>query len=551
MLDEFKNPETREIAVVGCTGWGKTTVFEVCNTYIVGEDPGDTLMIGQTKDMVMDWIKSRMHKVWRLSPASAAFIPTDRSAMTNLAVIFRHMNWFAAPANETSLQEKSMRYCFGDEPWKWAAGMIGYLLKRHHDRWNRKALLQSQGGTEGGEWHEFCRLGKWMDSQHRCPSCETEQGFTWNMFQYEAIRDGNEEFDWPLIFDTVRLRCQHCGEDFADTEKNRRAWSGGTYKWNGNRHIPGRVTFAAPFLTVWRIEWRQVVKEWILAQEEKKTGRLEKLQQIINQRFAQFWVEPADTPILENKGDPYRKKEYHEGEKWEGEHYRFLTIDRQKGHYWAVIRAWKLGGGSRLLWEGKVVAWENLRHLQERYEIESRFVFMDSRYEPEKSAEECERGRQFDMVHAMEIATKSGDHEAQKYAQNPANYRPWNMLMGEGLDGYRVKINSKRSVRRVYSDYVTSRTMAGVRYQFIKFSNLLAKNQLAALMASDGFGIPVDVSKQYQAQMQSERKVEKSPGRWGWEPIKKSHSNNHCWDAEVMQVVAACLFKVMESTVED
>ena len=70
-------------------------------------------------------------------------------------------------------------------------------------------------------------------------------------------------------------------------------------------------------------------------------------------------------------------------------------------------------------------------------------------------------------------------------------------------------------------------------------------------MASDGFGIPVDVSKQYQSQMQSERKVEKSPGKWGWEPIKKSHSNNHMWDAEVMQVVAACLFKVMESTVED
>ena len=52
-------------------------------------------------------------------------------------------------------------------------------------------------------------------------------------------------------------------------------------------------------------------------------------------------------------------------------------------------------------------------------------------------------------------------------------------------------------------------------------------------------------------QLQSERKVEKTPGKWIWEPIKKTHSNNHLWDCEVMQVVAACMFKVLAATVED
>jgi hypothetical protein len=527
VLDEFKNPETREIAVVAPTGWGKTTVFEVLNTYVVAEAPGDTLMVGQTEPMIKKWVKSRMQKVWKSSPCTSRLLPSG-AAMTNLAVIFPHMNWFAAPANETSLQESSMTNCFGDEPWRWDPGMIGYFMKRMHDRWNRKALLQSQGGTEGGEWHEFARLGKWMDCQHVCPSCETAQGFSWEMFQYEQIRDGNDEFDWPAIFETVRLRCQSCGEEFADTEKNRRKWAGGKeYKWNGNRHLPGRVTFNASFLSVWRIAWSEVVKEWILAQDAKRRGDLTKLQQIINQRFAQFWAEPSDTPVLEQKGDPYRKKAYHEGEKCEGEHFRFMTIDVQKGHFWAVIRAWKLGGEGRLLWEGKVLAWENLRHLQSRYGLENRHVFADGRYEPEMVAKECEKAR-----------TEKDD-------------QPWNMLMGETGDGYRVKISPKRTVRRVYSDFIHSRSMAGFRYRFIKFSNLLAKNQLAVLMGGDGFGIPVDVSKQYQAQLQSEKKVEKSPGKWEWQPIKKTHSNNHLWDCEVMQVVAACLFKVLVATVED
>jgi hypothetical protein len=520
--------ETLEMAVVASTGWGKTTVFEVCHTYITAEDPGDTLHIGQTDTMVKDWVKSRMQKVWRSSPCSSRLLPSDRQAMTNMSVIFPHMNWFAAPANETSLQEKSMRYCFGDEPWRWNPGMIGYLLKRHHDRWNRKALLQSQGGVEGGEWHGFAKLGKWMDCQHTCPSCEKDHRFTWEMFQYEEIKDGNDEFDWPAIFETVRLRCQSCGEEFRDTEKNRRKWAGGErYLWNGNRHLPGRVTFNASFLSVWRISWSEVVKEWILAQEAKRSGDLKKLQQIINQRFAQFWVEPSDTPTLEQRGDPYRKKSYHEGEKWEGEHFRFMTTDVQKGHFWCVIRAWKLGGESRLLWEGKVVAWENLRTLQERYGLENRHLFVDARYEPEKVALECEKAR------------------------TEEDNNPWNLLMGEGLGGYDQRVGKNRKVKRVYSDYVNTRSMSGMRYRFIKFSNLLAKNKLAVLMDSEGFGIPVDVSKQYQAQMQSERKVEKTPGKWVWEPIKKSHSNNHMWDCEVMQVVAACLFKVLVATEDD
>jgi hypothetical protein len=49
--------------------------------------------------------------------------------------------------------------------------------------------------------------------------------------------------------------------------------------------------------------------------------------------------------------------------------------------------------------------------------------------------------------------------------------------------------------------------------------------------------------------MQSESKKEVAPGKWRWVPVKKTHSNNHLWDAEVMQVVAASIYKVLESSV--
>ena len=78
----------------------------------------------------------------------------------------------------------------------------------------------------------------------------------------------------------------------------------------------------------------------------------------------------------------------------------------------------------------------------------------------------------------------------------------------------------------------------------------LAKNMLARLINGDGFGIPVDASRHYHAQMQSEKKVEKAPGKWEWQPIKKTHGNNHLWDCEVMIVVGACILGVLKATIE-
>lgn len=534
VFEAFQDSEVREIAVVGPTGWGKTSVFEVCHCYIVSEDPGETLHVGQTDVMAKQWVKSRMRKVWESSPCSAQFIPNGgadkRDKYGTMEVIFRHMNWWCAPANETALQEKSVRYFLGDEPWNWGAtggggGLIGYGLKRHHDRWNRKALLQSQAGVEESEWHEFSKLGKWHDYHHRCPKCRAYQPFRWDMFQYDTIRDGNEELDWPAIYESVRLKCQHCAAEFRDTVQNRRRWAQGEYRWNGNRHVEGRVTFNPSFLTAWGIAWTKVVEEWLLAQEAKRIGNLEPLQQVINQRFAQFWEEPSDVPVLNLKGDPYRKQTYHDGQAWEGEDFRFLAVDVQKGHFWVVVRAWKLGGESRLLWEGRVETWENIRHLQERFRVENRCVFVDARYDKDAVAKEC-------------ITKRAKQEDA-----------PWNMLMGEDSQGYMVKLGKRRYLR-TYSNYVSGRTADGVPYQIIKFSNLLCKNKLAALMDGDGWGVPVDVSRHYKAQIQSEKKVEVKPGKWRWEPVKKSHSNNHLWDCEVMGITAACIFGVLDATQE-
>lgn len=530
ILDAFQDPEIYEINVIACVGFGKTAIIEACNTFIVAEEPGDTLIVGQTDATVQDWCESRMRKIWEISPCTRGYIPigAERSNWKKDSVGWRHMHTFMGGANKTNLQEKSMRYTFGDEVWRWEqdgkSGMIGYLLKRHHGRWNRKSLLQSQGGYEGGEWHQHCKDGKWHEFEHFCPSCNMGHVFDWNNFQYDKIKDANEEYDWPAIFETIRLKCPHCGEEFQDTERNRRAWANCKPVWDGGKFIPKRCTFRATFMCVWRYEWKDIVREWIIANEDKKTGKLDKLEQITNQRFAQFWKPPSDVPTLSMSGDPYAKNAYHEGEKWEGEDFRFLTADCQKGHFWVIVRACKIGGASRLLWEGRVESWENIRHLQDRYGLENRFVFVDARWRPEEAAKQAH------------LARKSHD------------MNPWNLLMGDQGDGY-IHTVGKKKFRRIFSQWVNSQSSDGIQYRFIKFSNLLAKDRLAALMSGGDFGIPVDASKHYHAHMQSEQKREKSPGKWVWEPVK-SHTPNHLWDCEVMCVVAMAIYGVLVAHVE-
>jgi hypothetical protein len=538
VLDAFQDPRIKEIANVAVTGFGKTTIFEVAVSYVVAENPGPAGIWSNSNHTTKFWMESRMLKVLKRSPWTRGFLPTgaNRNDAKKDQIIFAHMALSAGGANKSNTQEKSLRYCFGDEVWEWDDGLIEEVLARHHNRMNRKALFQSQGGDEGTEWHKFCLDGKWHEAHHRCPSCEEYFPVTMGkngILQFEKIRDANGEYDWPRINESIRLVCPGCGEEFADTDTNRKRWAICKPVWNGNKHKADRVTFTHTFLTVWNKEWSEVVFKWIEANDQIKRGNLEPMRQFVNKRLGQFFVVPADTPKLDMGGEPYSKEQYHNGEIWEGEHFRFMHIDVQKGHFWAAIRACKLnGGGSRLLWEGKVDTWQTLFYLQERYGVENPRVHIDGGYEID------------------EIVRQVTAHCGKDLAGQ------WQILIGEdSSNGYQYEVgNAKkpRKVWKIFSKWNYGRTSCQLPYRAIRFSNLRAKDALKGIMAigNGNFGVPVDVSKEYVVQMASEIKKEFSPGKWRWEKIK-SHYDNHLWDNEVGIVVAQAMTGVLKIEADD
>ena len=517
--------ENKEVVVMAPVGSGKTTMLEGLLPWIIAEEPGPTLITMQTDDDARAWVDTRFHPSLKTNDKVAPLLPSgkQRGNFRKGEILFSHMPLHIGGANLANLQSKSIRWVYGDEVWIWKDGMLEEARRRTHDRWNSRVVLVSQGGVEGDQFdgafqdaliHDFC---------FKCPKCKSRQSYQWKHVKFEHIKTEAEEWDWDAISKTVHYECANvdCKAQFKDKAEVRRKLSNsGEYVSRRNNAKPGRVAATYPAMAVWWIPWRKLVHEWITAQDARKRMNMAPLRQFIQKRLAQSWVEPSETVSLKGAEEAYRLKEYFNGEKWEDENFRFLTIDVQQDHFWALVRAWSIEGKSRLLYEGKIETWEALRMLRERMKVPNRCVFVDRGYRPDTVALECRK------------SVTAGDPN------------PWNCLLGEESNGYATKVG-KRRVVKPFSPIQRARTHTGVYYKYVKFSNLLAKDTLSALMRGDGAGwqIPVDRSKEYVKQMQSERKVEVSPGKWRYK-VAKEWVGNHLWDCETMQVVAASIYKI-------
>lgn len=530
-LEAIADNSNEEVCLLFPVGAGKTTLFEALTCYIVSEDPGPMLITGQTDDTSKNWFESRLTPVLEACDPIKPLWPKNRYAKRKTEVLFPHMPLFGGGANLTNLQEKSMRWVFGDEIWRWAEGMMEEARRRTHDRWNGRCLFVSQGGSEDTEWHRAWKDCEQFAFHWNCPGCGGWFRWLWKHFTYEVARDENGDFDWPEIYKSVVMTCPECEQTFNNDPVTRRQLADGSeYRSLGGAFVPGHVGYQVSAMGIWKIDWGKLAREWIQASEAAKQGIDDARRQFIQKRLAEFWEERADVPEVAGGGDSYSLKEYAEGERWEKEDYRFMFVDVQKGWFFANIRAWSMSGESRLLWRGKLSTWEHIPELQARFGIANRFVGVDCGYQPDTVAEK------------RALLERASGVESGKVTR--ADDRWWKMFKGEDSEGYPIyKKRGNRTIKviRGFSNYVTNQTQSRIRYRFVKVSNLRMKDQLASLMGGEGpeWGLAGDVGKQYHKELQGEKRVKKG-NRWIWLPVK-DHTRVEAWDVEVGQVVMATL----------
>jgi phage terminase large subunit GpA-like protein len=515
-LDTLCNADAKEVVFLAPIGTGKTTFMEAGLSYIVAEDPGPTLLVGQTDDDLKDWAETRMDYAIRNTPETALLLPEDRHKKRKMQILFPHMSLFLTGANLSGLQAKSMRRVFCDEAWQYKRGMLTEARGRLHDRWNRQFFVMSQAGYVGDDldkaWHNSDKREFVFD----CPKCGTTQPWRWVNVEW----DQDESLSAIDKARTARIRCDNkeCDWSLSDHSQRRRELSESARYMPTGQGVPGHIGFHYNTLCNWRKPLWELVLLWLEAQEALKGGNNDPLRQFLQKRLAEPWNEDHYESRPEIFTSGYTIGEYAQGEPIDNEEFRFITVDVQRDHFWVCIRAWTQDGESRLLYYAKHETFDQIKELSERYKVGANRVLIDAGYNRDMVLSACA-------------------------------FNGWRALMGRDIDSFPHFLPTGEKISLPYSKARNEIAQGNRNAKLYFWSSERVKDILYAHRTGEAqmWEIPEDAPDEYTKQIDSESKKEDASGKtkqavYRWVRIKK---NNHAWDCEAMQMVAAMMCRIV------
>ena len=533
---------TRQVVILAPTGSGKSTMAEALIPYVVSENPGPLLYASQTDSDARFWAETRLKPALKSCPSLAPLWPKDRHASRKLEIIFPHMPLILCGANLSSFQEKSVRWLYGDEVWAWDAGLVREFQARHHNRWNRKVYLVSQGGTGGsvdehGAWDGGDELWReWMKTPRaefswRC-QCGEAQPYDWDSLKFDTIHRDGGGIDEQASASTARMRCRSCAVEYPDDVQTRRMLATSNMDNGALGYISthpqahhGTAGFHVDSLAIWWIAWSQEVLEFIEAQRLAKVGITDKLRQWIQKRRARFWTEDmADSQVSVTRSADFGKMDHEDGKPIAGEVRRFATVDVGGDHYWMTIAAWRQGGTMRVLWEGYVPGDHGdeteLKRIIDGYKVPPAQAFIDIGYEQDR---------------ILDLCVKHG----------------WTGIKGDGNHRFFTHANvNGKPVEKLFSKIRRARSKSGGIAKFMFVASNPVKDVLSRMVTSgESIELPADLSKAFENHMKCERRTVERHPKTGEEKsiwLRPGSKPNHLWDCMVYQVGAALAFRVFD-----
>lgn len=393
---------TKEIVCIVPPGFGKSSFYEALSCWIVAVRPGPTLYLSQTNPFAEQWLETRAMKAMRkCEPLRQLWPINERNAFRKDTMVWPHMFMNARGANVSATQEVSIQYGLGDEVWQWGKAIVGYFLKRSHNRENRKFVLCSQAGTiandEGiGETselhmeHDKCR--QW-DFAWKCPKCGSVHPFRFEQLKFDEVKRGDDTRDDQASAETVRRICPNteCAAEFSDTPAARRMLHDSYQENDGylltkDEGLRGYEGFHVDYGANWRIPWASDILQKMAADRQMAIGDHTLLKQWHQQNRAVGWCESQSVPAITIGHSGYTESDYEQIRRIDNETYRFCTIDAGGDHFWVAVRAWANGGDSRLLYFAYVPTEDAIEKIRIQYGVEPHFTFLDFGWESERMA---------------------------------------------------------------------------------------------------------------------------------------------------------------------
>lgn len=534
VMEATADPDIRLVSIVAPVQSSKTISAELCLCYIIANFPGPCLWLSQTDADAKDQAEARLHKLFSECDAVKKLFPADRHKKKTQTVFFSNgmTLWVLGAHAKSNLQSRSIRWLIGDETWQWPNGHMQQAEARVTAfGWLGKCIFLSQGGTENDDTHRKFETTDMREWEFKCPKCGKYQPYKWSNIEWNKnYRDGEGRMDFAKVRSSVRLVCEFCKHEIADSDANRKLLNSSAKFVPQNPNAP---TTKAGFHwnSLASMSWGELAEMYLRAKESCRRGDMEDLKNFYQKRLALPWGDLEEDFTLDISPSGYRM-----GDDWESEgavgakgaivppphenknrvRLRFLTVDVQMDHFYAIVRSWACDASSRLVYCAKLQTWEDVEILQNRFGVFPQLVFVDAGYS------------------TFEVYRNCAKHN-------------WTALMGDGRRDFPHRVNGKIT-QRFYS---TARhpLVSDRKCRMHYWSNLGIKDTLARLRSNQNpdegstWEVPSDVPEEYLKMLDSEQRVKKG-NSWEWRQIGKRP--NHYWDCEAMQVCAAYMMKLFK-----
>ena len=548
-LERIGQKDTHNLVLVFGTQSGKTSLMQLAMLYRLCRDPQDAMWVLPNGDLAKSFSKSRWQKFVRACEPALAQVPR-----TATGEIDKHLFGFMeqhfhpmvlnfvgsnSPANLSSrpvgllwLDETDK---YGDES-KFEAAAI-QLAEERMKTYPFPLVVKSSTPTLANRmiWTEFLKT----DQRYymlECPRCSkrialqfsvkgTKHGDCgvrwWRESESESKKDGF--WDMALVAENAYYRCQECGGEISDDERQS-VLATGIWEPTNTHAEPGSHGYHLN--SIYSILSQQTSLGAVAVQFLTARGLVRDMQNFINSWLAEPWDE--------SKG--YEHKEIAAVDVKPGDipdaAVPLMAVDVQEGHFWVLVRKFapptpqKLHGESWLLFADRVETVEEVKALQLEYGVKGEHVTLDMAHRANAV------GRLIidnDWRGIWGTPTKEFDHPGPRGTKVKRIYSVTNFrdpLLGTAWE---------------------NRTFQRVR--FIKFS----KHNVLDLVSSLRYAEPavwfssLNVSDRYARHLNSRVKRQeknKKTGRveWVWHEL---HQENHLADAESHVAVAALMFGLL------
>lgn len=402
-MDAADQLQVREINVLAPPRSAKTLILDIVGARKAAEG-ATVLTVAQIDAMAKTHAETRTMPMLLSCPPLRDLLPANADKIRTQDIIFGDGRPYVVtgPAM-ANLQSRPFKVVGCDEVWAYPPGRLYEAKARLGDFVKSDSSLFmaiSQGGEPDSDWQLQQQSGVSHELAVPClGTCGRYFFPRWTGKHPDGSR-------WGIVFDagegathdeelaqrTVRFVCPYCGHEHPDSEATRQPWKA-RHRWVRTedgpegpdatlKPWPRNVSFR--WNAIIDYPWRELVKEWLLAQRAKKVGNFVPLVKFIQKRLAEhaneFSCGQTDSGFTTFEMPP----ELQPGQKVHPDAvHRLLTVDRQADDlFWWQVRDWAKDGRSWRVGFGRAIGFPDVEEVRKKFGVTPRSTLVDSGYRP-------------------------------------------------------------------------------------------------------------------------------------------------------------------------